>query len=128
MFKIYFALLCFRFLYEEAESENRIEGTMTTTTKTEKKNMRDETPRRTGGKNQKAWTTERRGGTTERRGGRGVGHGEARGNEDPDAERYAAATQRPEQSQGKATHEDTSVFNLRSLLGPHVYFGHTLFI
>ena len=37
MFKIYFALLCFQFLYEEAESENRIEGTMTTTAKTEKK-------------------------------------------------------------------------------------------
>ena len=41
MFKIYFALLCFQFLYEEAESENRIEGTMTTT-KTEKKKGRGE--------------------------------------------------------------------------------------
>ena len=34
----------------------------------------------------------------------GVDHGDARGNEDPDADRYAAATHRPQRSQGKATH------------------------
>jgi len=62
MFKIYFALLCFQFLYEEAESENRIEGTMTTTAKTEKKKMGEmKTPCRTRGKNQKAWTAESHG-------------------------------------------------------------------